>query len=1020
MPGLNNHLRIVHWNCNGLDSTKKSDISSFISENSIDILSLNENHESRPNLQSYKKLYHQKSKDLILYIHKEISFTLVLKLNSPEFDLIALYIETTAFIFCYLRHGNRAVGISKLYEIIMEIRHNFSKIVIIGDLNARLSFLGHSNRNAAGVSLENYLSEDETFAVLNEPHVYTFRRISPRSPSNFIESILDLCLVSRSALGFISSFQVLSNCFGSDHFPLFLEVNISKLIPIQVQAEYLELFPLRKYSLQSIRYPESFRETLDLFFSDLLVSCSDLDSSDLWEEIKRKFYQSLRRERLLKPVRKSQNSLRLPESILSLRTADRRAFKRELSRFKVARWKSFIDSISAEDCLRHVWFKFKISRGLPASTLQFGDSSIEVEGIRDQFVTYCTPSIPANPVIMDQLRFCLEIDEPLSTFNEPIRMNELIFALAKCSGNTSPGPDGLPYGIFKQLSFEKKSILLQLLNKFFDDGRIPDNLKQCLQIAMPKSSGDYRPISLMNCFLKIYEHILFERLYAFIDSLLPASQYGFRKKRSSYDQAANLILNIQAGRSANMLVGVIFIDIKKAFDRIDRSELLLDLYHSGVRGKILRALSSIINGFSMRVLYENFVSSSYEPECGTPQGSILSPLLWNFYFRNFNNQLNRSQSFAFADDLALLHLHRDHNSLITQMSSDFDRLNEWCHSKRIEISTEKTKFMDFSKTFRKRKISDPQRISFTNRLSGNVEYLQQVTSYKYLGVILDEQLTWKPWTDHIVSQIISRTTAISRISSTVRLPRHLIEKFYLGYVRGFLNYASCIWNHIPSTQLERIEIADRKGLRLCCGALLRTSDAELYSESSLFSLKTLILRSNLRHGCRLLFTPELQHHLHTINSLKTSSLSMKWLEVWNFFHLPRAPDIRHALLLVYQAAPSQPRSRWKYHQDFWIERLLARVRMGVLPTRSWAFSMRLSDSNLCRHCFLHEETFDHLLTECPVLNRDELFRTWPSHYGSLTLSSIRLVFKEPLHTLRNSLEQSIIRFVRMNDLFKRF
>ena len=139
-----------------------------------------------------------------------------------------------------------------------------------------------------------------------------------------------------------------------------------------------------------------------------------------------------------------------------------------------------------------------------------------------------------------------------------------------------------------------------------------------------------------------------------------------------------------------MLVGVIFIDIKKAFDRIDRSELLLDLYHSGVRGKMLRALSSIINGFSMRVLFENFVSSPYEPECGTPQGSILSPLLWNFYFRNFSNQLNRSQSFAFADDLALLHLHRDHNSLISELSSDFDRLNEWCHSKRIEISTEKT------------------------------------------------------------------------------------------------------------------------------------------------------------------------------------------------------------------------------------------------------------------------------------------------------------------------------------------
>jgi hypothetical protein len=1020
MPGLNSNLRIIHWNCNGFDSTKKSDISSLLTENSIDILSLNENHDSRPNILSHKKLYHQKSKDLLLYIKKDISFNVILKISSAEFDFIAISIESTAFVFAYLRHGNNTIGISKLYEVLLEIRHNFSNILIIGDLNARLSILGHSSRNAAGVSLENFISEDESFITLNEPHIFTFRRLSPHSPSNYIESILDLCLVSRSALGSISSFEVFSHSFGSDHFPVFVEVNISKFISIRQQAEYLDLFPLRKYSLQSLTYTDSFSETMDSFFSDLLDSCSDLDSSDLWEEIKRKLYQSLRRERLLKPIRKSQTSLRLPESILSLRNGDRRAFKRELSRFKVARWKTFIDSISAEDPLRHVWFKFKISRGLPTSTLQFGDGSVEVEAIRDQFVTYCSPSIPANPLIMDRLGFCLQIDEPLSTFNEPLRMNELLFALDKCSGNTSPGPDGLPYTIFKQFSFDKKFILLQLLNKFFDDGRIPENLKQCLQIAMPKSSGDYRPISLMNCFLKIYEHILFERLYAFIDSLLPDSQYGFRKKRSSYDQASNLIMNIQSGRSANLLVGVIFIDIKKAFDRIDRSELLLDLYNSGVRGRMLRALSSIINGFSMRVLFDNFVSSSYDPECGTPQGSILSPLLWNFYFRKFHNQLNRCQSFAFADDLALLHLHRDHPSLISEMSADFARLHDWCHSKRIEISTEKTKFMDFSKTFRKRKIADPQRINFVNRLNGNMEYLDQVTSYKYLGVILDEQLTFKSWTDYIVSQVITRTNAISRISSTVRLPRHLIEKFYLGYVRGFLNYASCIWNHIPSTQLERIEIADRKGLRLCCGALLRTSDEELSSESTLFSLKTLMLRSNLRHGCRVLFTPELHYHLTLINTLKSSGLSMKWLEVWNYFHLPRAPDIRNALLLVYQAAPSQPRSRWKYHQDFWIERLLARVRMGVLPTRSWAFSMKLSDSNLCRHCFLHEETFDHFLTECSVLNRDELVRTWPSDYGPLTLSSLRLVFKEPLHLSRTTLEQSFIRFVRMNDLFKRF
>ncbi len=72
---------------------------------------------------------------------------------------------------------------------------------------------------------------------------------------------------------------------------------------------------------------------------------------------------------------------------------------------------------------------------------------------------------------------------------------------------------------------------------------------------------------------------------------------------------------------------------------------------------------------------------------------------------------------------------------------------------------------------------------------------------------MDERLSFKPWTDHIVSQVYARTAAVARISSTVKLPRDLIEKFYLGYVRGFLNYASCIWCHIPKTQVDHIDIS---------------------------------------------------------------------------------------------------------------------------------------------------------------------------------------------------------------------
>jgi hypothetical protein len=100
MSVLNQGLRILHWNCNGFDSAKKSDIFSFLSENSIDILSLNENHQSRPNISSFRKLYHQQSKvDLIVYIRQNISFRIIHKSTSSEFDFTVIAIMTNLPLF---------------------------------------------------------------------------------------------------------------------------------------------------------------------------------------------------------------------------------------------------------------------------------------------------------------------------------------------------------------------------------------------------------------------------------------------------------------------------------------------------------------------------------------------------------------------------------------------------------------------------------------------------------------------------------------------------------------------------------------------------------------------------------------------------------------------------------------------------------------------------------------------------------------------------------------------------------
>ncbi len=139
------------------------------------------------------------------------------------------------------------------------------------------------------------------------------------------------------------------------------------------------------------------------------------------------------------------------------------------------------------------------------------------------------------------------------------------------------------------------------------------------------------------------------------------------------------------------------------------------------------------------------------------------------------------------------------------------------------------------------------------------------------------------------------------------------------------------------------------------------------------------------------------------------------------YELPRAPDIASAHAIVHEHSPSRPFQPWKYHSDFWKERLLARFRMGVLPTRAWAHSMKLCHSPLCRHCDISIESMDHLLSGCSMLDYHTLFNEWNLlsnemfHFGSL-----RTILINENHPSRIHLEQVIFDFVKLNKLFKKF
>jgi hypothetical protein len=1013
---MNSDLNILHWNVNGYNTNVafKLQLQILIDRHDLDFLSLTESHTTTFSIHPYQHI--SCSPDLNIYIKQGLAFEILHNSNIGNIcEFCVILSKGIVYIFAYLRNGKDSLGISHLIEIILELRSSFTQIVVIGDLNAKLLSLGNRKSNAAGSILSTFLDSYDEFIILNEPGISTFHRPHPYLGS--VSSTIDLCLITEPLLGVVT-LNVLESEVLSDHRPLFLQLASSKK-SMDVSRLYQALYPLRSQNLHLRSIPPEFGEMVDSYLMEKLpFSLIQTSPGEAWECMKTAFYKSLKELDVLKIRRAQKSSFKLPQNLLDLRLTDRHLFRIEARKFLSQKWSSFIESINSEMESRTLWAKFKRSRGSKPVSLSYGDPQLEVNKIKDKFMLASQPSFVISN---EELLHTSSLEDYNVDWNRKIELHELTFALTTL-GSSSPGSDGISYNILKALGLFSKNMLCDILNQLFESSCIPENMKQCLQIALPKSGGDFRPITLLNAIIKLYEKVLYNRLQDFIDTLLPASQFGFRKQTSSSDQASNLIMNIQSARSRKNHVAVLFIDIKKAFDRVHRTILLNDLHRSGVRGKILFALRSLLFGNKIRIFFQDAISEEYETAYGCPQGSILSPLLWNFFFRKYDDQITSCSKFGFADDLAILSEHPNAKQCYHQLTADFSRLNSWTRTQGIEISMAKTNLVDYSLAYRK-KFSTDLHVLYKDPDTYKTLRITRTSSYRYLGVILDENLSWKPWINAISIEMETRMRTIQKLSRTMKLSRQKCELFYTSYVRGYMNYGSSIWACIPEKVQEKIHIMDRKGLRIVTGALPKTPNSDLYSESPLIDSMSLGLRSIAKQGIRCFFNVQLAPLYQTVITLHCSSLlAQKWMESWSHYDIPRAPNIETSLRRVDVSFQKPVRFYNLYHGDFWIERTLARFRMQVIPTREWAMSVKLTDNALCRHCQLDIESSEHLLNYCTELDYSSLyglFEYCSFPFEQLTLNILSGLLQNSRTVIRQTTETALILFIKSNSLFRR-
>ena len=299
-----------------------------------------------------------------------------------------------------------------------------------------------------------------------------------------------------------------------------------------------------------------------------------------------------------------------------------------------------------------------------------------------------------------------------SMFLDPITENEVETEIANMSINKSPGHDDICSRIIKTTGKEISKPLTHIFNLTFGSGIIPDKLKIALVTPIFKANENnkfenYRPISVLTCFSKLLERLMYKRLIKYVEKnkILSKHQYGFRKNRSTELAVIELVDKITKAIDKGEYTIGIFLDLSKAFDTINHKILIKTLEHYGIRGICLKWFENYLENRKQIVKYNQVKSKEMIITSGVPQGSILGPLLFLLYINDIQNCSKIISIILFADDTNIFYSNSCLKTLNKIIQLEIDKIADWLNVNKLSINTTKTKFILFYLDLQKKSIS---------------------------------------------------------------------------------------------------------------------------------------------------------------------------------------------------------------------------------------------------------------------------------------------------------------------------
>lgn len=377
-----------------------------------------------------------------------------------------------------------------------------------------------------------------------------------------------------------------------------------------------------------------------------------------------------------------------------------------------------------------------------------------------------------------------------------------------------PGIDNIRPIDLKKHAYIFAPVITKLINATIEEGRIPDKMKiaiirPCFKAGNKQEMTNYRPISILPTIDKILEDIVIHKINNFLNkhNIINKRQYGFQAGKTINKLLGEFMDNLYKAKSIKQHSLIIFIDFKKAFDTMDHKKILNSIETLGLRGQCLDWMKDYLNNRKYTVKVNSNYSRFVNIETGVPQGSKLGPLLFILMTNDLYDNLDKAEIFAYADDLAIITQNQVLKNAEEDMQCTVNQVVKWAHDKGLIINTTKTKAMHIAPHMTKSHIlnvhipdkpCNPEQPSFKK--------IETVKEFKYLGIILDENLNWKKHIDYIRTKIRKISYAMYHLKDKCNLTT--LKTVYHALAESQLRFGITAWGH--STHCKQLQICNNR------------------------------------------------------------------------------------------------------------------------------------------------------------------------------------------------------------------